>query len=149
MYPWKGWRGFVFHLPHIDCIVNIVLHVLMNRFVQMCCFLQWSWAPSWHNFKRYLQPVLSESPNQQCYFNMSLPWITLKSLFGHWWDNKSPVIKPINKSGVAEAIWHEQQEKQASFITGNQDKNGLLECMSIFTFAKTESYIVVDKKTKK
>lgn len=29
-------------------------------------------------------------------------------------------------------------DKQASFITGNQDKNGLLECMSVFTFAKTE-----------
>lgn len=29
-------------------------------------------------------------------------------------------------------------DKQASFITENQDKNGLLECMSVFTFAKTE-----------
>lgn len=29
-------------------------------------------------------------------------------------------------------------DKQASFLTGNQEKNGLLECMSVFTFAKTE-----------
>lgn len=28
--------------------------------------------------------------------------------------------------------------KQATLITGKQDRNGLLECMSVFTFAKTE-----------
>lgn len=43
-------------------------------------------------------------------------------------------------------------DKQASFITGNQDKNGLLECMSVFTFAKTEECsptLLLTCKTKK
>lgn len=43
-------------------------------------------------------------------------------------------------------------DKQASFITGNQDKNDLLECMSVFTFAKTEECsptLLLTCKTKK